>query len=186
MGLKKTHKGKKSKKQVGKGMGTHGRGARKAGKDKGHKGGIGMAGSGKRADHHKTRIINMYGNTYFGKSGVTSRSTKKDKRDRINLKTIESNLDTLGKKTSKGWEINLPNHKILGTGEVGEKIIIKAKEASKSAKEKVEKSGGEIVLPDKKSEEKSGEGKQEKSEKSEKKKEENKKDKSENSKKSKK
>ncbi len=142
MGLKKTHKTKKSKKQVGKGMGTHGRGARKAGKDKGHKGGLGMAGSGKRADHHKSRIINMYGNDYFGKSGVTSRSTKKDKRDRINLFDIQNKY--------KPGEINLENYKILGTGKVKDKFTIKAKEASKTAIEKVEAAGGKIIIPEKK------------------------------------
>ena len=138
MGLKKTHKSKKSKKQVGKGMGTHGRGARKAGKDKGHKGGLGMAGSGKRADQHKTKIINMYGNDYFGKSGVTSRSTKRDKRDRINLFDIQDKY--------KPGEVNLEGYKILGGGEIKDKFTIKAKEASKSAIEKVEKAGGKIIL----------------------------------------
>lgn len=142
MGLKKTHKAKKSKKQVGKGMGTHGRGARKAGKDKGHKGGLGMAGSGKRADQHKTKIINMYGNDYFGKSGVTSRSTKRDKRDRINLFDIQNKY--------KPGEINLENYKILGEGEIKDKFTIKAKEASKTAIEKVEKAGGKVILPEKK------------------------------------
>lgn len=167
MGLKKTHKGKKSKKQLGRGMGTHGRGARKAGKDKGHKGGRGMAGSGKRADHHKTRIINMYGNNYFGKSGITSRSTKRDKRDRINLFDIQNKY--------KPGEINLEGYKILGEGEIKGKFTIKAKEASKTAIEKVEAAGGKIILPEKKkdSKEKSGEEKQEKkSEKSESKKSE--------------
>jgi len=141
MGLKKTHKSKKSKKQVGKGMGTHGRGARKAGKDKGHKGGLGMAGSGKRADQHKSKIINMYGNDYFGKSGVTSRSTKKDKRDRINLFDIQNKY--------KPGEVNLESYKILGEGEIKDKFTIKAKEASKTAIEKVEKAGGKIVFPEK-------------------------------------
>ena len=168
MGLKKTHKGKKSKKQVGKGMGTHGRGARKAGKDKGHKGGLGMAGSGKRADQHKTRIIKMYGNDYFGKSGITSRGTKRDKRDRINLFDIQNKYQP--------GEINLENHKILGSGSIKGKYIIKAKEASKSAIEKVEAAGGKIILPEKNPKKKSGE---EKSEKKDKKSENNKKGKSE-------
>lgn len=138
MTLKKTHKSKKSKKQQGRGMGTHGRGARKAGKDKGHKGGRGMAGSGKRADQHKTKIINIYGNDYFGKGGVTSRSTKKDKRDRINLFDIQNKY--------KPGEVNLEDYKILGSGEIKDKFTIKAKEASKSAIEKVEKARGKIVL----------------------------------------
>ncbi len=163
----KTHKTKKAKKQRGKGMGTYGRGARKAGKDKGHHGGIGMAGSGKRADQKKTLIIKLHGNNYFGKQGVTSRSTKRKKREDISLRDINDKKEKLGKKTSKGWEINLENKKILGNGEVKDKLIITAKAASKSAIEKIEKAGGKIILPKKKEEiseekEKASEKKEEK------------------------
>lgn len=184
MGLKKTHKTKKVNKQKGRGMGTYGRGARKAGKDAGHKGGLGMAGSGKRADHKKLSVIKKYGNNYFGKMGATSKSNAKDKSDRINLRDIENKKEKIGKNTSKGWEINLKSYKVLGVGEINSKLIIKAKSASKSAIEKVGAAGGKIILPgkeeteekskDKESKEsskkKSGEGKQEKGEKSEKKK----------------
>jgi len=48
-----------------------------------------MSGSGKRADHKKTLITKLYGNKYFGKQGITSRGTKKDKTDKINLQQIE-------------------------------------------------------------------------------------------------
>ncbi len=162
MGLKKTHKTKKAKKQRGKGMGTYGRGARKAGKDKGHHGGIGMAGSGKRADQKKTLIIKLYGNNYFGKQGVTSKGTRRKKREDISLREINDKKEKLGKKTPKGWEINLENKKILGNGEVKDKLIITAKAASKPAIEKVEKAGGKIILPKKK--EKAGGKKEEASE----------------------
>ena len=64
----------------GRNQGTHGRGARKKAKGSGHRGGIGMAGSGKRADHKKTLITKLYGNKYFGKQGLTSRKTERDKR----------------------------------------------------------------------------------------------------------
>ena len=125
--------------------GTHGRGARKKGKGSGHRGGVGMAGSGKRADQKKTLINKKYGHGYFGKSGITSKRTAKDKRDRINLQEIFQSLDKY-KKTSKGYEIDLSNYKILGKGEISEKLIITAKEASTSALEKVRKAGGEIIL----------------------------------------
>jgi large subunit ribosomal protein L15 len=178
----KTHKTKKSKKQRGKGMGTYGRGARKAGKDSGHRGGIGMAGSGKRADHKKTLITKIYGNNYFGKQGITSKSTKRKKREDISLREIQDKKEKLGKKTSKGWEFNLENKKILGNGEAKDKFIITAKAASKSAIEKVEAAGGKIILPKKKEELK--EKIEEKSEKPEKEKAGDKKSK-ENSKKEK-
>tara|TARA_Y100000310_G_scaffold221576_1_gene223145 strand:+ start:2074 stop:2556 length:483 start_codon:yes stop_codon:yes gene_type:complete len=147
----KTKKRKKSSRMHGRAMGTHGYGARKKHKKSGHKGGKGMSGSGKRADHKKTLINKLYGNKYFGKQGITSRGTKKDKKDRINLQEIELNLETyikkeIAKKTKDGFEINLNNYKILGKGEIKNKLIIKAKEASKSAIEKVKETGGEIQL----------------------------------------
>jgi large subunit ribosomal protein L15 len=145
----KTKKRKKSSRYKGRGMGTHGTGARKNKRKSGHKGGKGMAGSGKRADHKKTRITKIYGHEYFGKKGITSKGTKKDKRKRINLQEIETNLEKYGKEKNKGYEIDLKNYKILGDGEVKHKLIIKAKEASKSAIEKVKKAGGEIILPTK-------------------------------------
>ena len=142
----KTKKRKKSSRMHGRKMGTHGGGARKKRKKSGHKGGKGMSGSGKRADHKKTLITKLYGHDYFGKKGITSRKTERDKRRRINLGTIEKNLDTYGKRTTKGWEVNLPKYKILGEGEIKNKLIIKAKEASKSALDKVKKAGGEIII----------------------------------------
>ncbi len=142
----KTHKTKKSKGMRGKGMGGHGWGARKKHKKTGHKGGKGMSGSGKRADHKKTLITKLYGNKYFGKQGITSQGTKRDTRNRINLQTIEINLEKYGKQIGGKFEINLKNYKILGTGEVKNKLIIKAKQASKSAIKKVKEKGGEILL----------------------------------------
>jgi large subunit ribosomal protein L15 len=133
-------------------MGTHGWGARKKHKKTGHRGGKGMSGSGKRADHKKTLVNKLYGNKYFGKQGITSRGTKRDKGKRINLKQIELNLEKYSQKTSKGFEINLKDYKILGEGEVKSKLIITAKQASKTAIEKVKKLGGEIILPVRKKE----------------------------------
>ena len=113
-----------------------------------------MSGSGKRADQKKTLVLKLYGHHYFGKQGVTSRGTKRDKRKRINLRTIETNLDNfvkkgIAKKTKEGFEINLHDFKILGSLEeykLKNKLVIKAKEASRSAIEKVKNAGGEIQL----------------------------------------
>ncbi len=142
----KTHKRRKSSRMHGHGRGTHGWGERKKHRKKGHKGGKGMSGSGKRADQKKTLVIKLYGNKYFGKQGITSRGTRRDKGKRINLFSIEQNLETYGKKQGDKWEINLEGYKVLGTGEVRNKLIIKAKEASESAMEKVKKKGGEIQV----------------------------------------
>lgn len=139
----KTHKRKKESRMHGKNMGTHGGGARKKRKGSGHRGGKGMSGSGKRADHKKTLVQKLYGHGYFGKKGITSIGTKRDKRDRINLEQIQKEI---GKYKNEKGEVVLKNYKILGKGEVSEKLIIKAKEASKSAIEKVKKASGEIIL----------------------------------------
>ncbi len=146
----KTKKRTKASRMHGRRMGTHGWGARKKHKKTGHRGGKGMSGSGKRADHKKTLVIKLYGHGYFGKQGITSKGSQKDKTNRINLQLIEKNLQNYGKKVGDKFEINLKSYKILGTGEVKNKLIIKAKEASKSAITKVKKAGGEIILPTKK------------------------------------
>ena len=146
---KKTHKRRKSGRMLGRGAGSYGWGARKKHKKAGHKGGVGMSGTGKRADQKKTLVIKLYGNNYFGKQGVTSRGTKRDTRKRISLWTIEQNLETYGKKVGDKWEVNLEKYKILGNDDVKHKLVIKALQASKSAIEKVKKAGGEIVLSEK-------------------------------------
>ena len=139
-------KRKKASRRHGRKMGTSGHGARKKAKKSGHRGGKGMSGSGKRADHKKTLITKLYGGKYFGKQGITSRGTKINKTKKINLRDIEKNLENYGRKTDKEYEINLKNHKILGTGKVKNKLIIKANSASKLAIEEVKKAGGEIIL----------------------------------------
>jgi large subunit ribosomal protein L15 len=150
----KTKKRKKSSRMHGKNMGTHGGGARKKRKGSGHRGGTGMSGSGKRADHKKTLVLKLYGNKYFGKGGITSKGTKRDTRKRINIGDIQANY--------KPGEINLSKYKILGKGEVKEKFVITALEASKSAIEKIKKVGGSIdTLKKEKVEEKKKAGKKE-------------------------
>lgn len=148
----KIKKRKKSSRMHGKGMGTHGWGARKKHKKSGHRGGKGMAGTGKRADHKKSLVIKLYKGKYFGKQGITSKGTKRDKRDRINLQTIEQNIKKyiekgLAKKITGGYKIELKNYKILGSSKeyaVKNKLIIKSREASQTAIDKVKEKGGEI------------------------------------------
>lgn len=154
MSLKKTKKRKKASRMRGRGQGTHGWGARKKHKKSGHRGGKGMAGTGKRADQKKTLVTKLYGHGYFGKQGITSRGTEKEKRLRINIRDIEMNIESLmkkgvAKKTEKGIEVNLSEYKILDFSEEYKprnKFFIKAAQASKSAVEKVKKAGGEILL----------------------------------------
>ncbi len=142
----KLKKRSKSSRYHGRGMGTDGGGSRKNRKKSGHKGGIGMAGSGKRGDQKKTLVLKLYGNDYFGKQGVTSRGTKRDTRQRINVGDIELHLEKYGVKKGNSWEVNLKNYKILGSGEVKNKLNVVCLEISASAKEKIEKAGGTVTV----------------------------------------
>ena len=143
----KTKKRKKSSRYHGRKRGTCGTGARKKMKGSGHRGGKGMAGTGKRADQKKTLILKLYGHDYFGKQGITSKKTERDKRKRINLDSIYKNLESFGKRKGDAYEINLNSYKILaGQLEIKKKLIITAQSSSGSAIEKVEKAGGKIIL----------------------------------------
>jgi large subunit ribosomal protein L15 len=134
-----THKRKKSTRMHGRKMGTHGGGARKKRKGHGHRGGRGMSGTGKRSGQKITLVAKLPKGKYFGKKGVTSLGTKRDKLLKINLRDISAKY--------KPGEIELSKHKILGAGEIKGKFVIKALSASKSAIEKVKAAGGEIILP---------------------------------------
>lgn len=144
----KLKKKRKSKRMRGKGMGTHGWGARKKHLGSGHRGGKGMAGTGKTAGHRKSQIIHLYGTEYFGRRGITSRPTKRKKENIINLSELQENLEALKKKYMKNEILNLEKYKILGDGEIKEKIVIKARAVSESAKEKIEKAGGKVIVPE--------------------------------------
>jgi ribosomal protein L18E len=80
----------------------------------------------------------LYGNKYFGKKGITSKRTAKKRTNTINLRGLNK---------YKEKEINLKDYKILGDGEITKAITITAKAFTKSAKQKIEKVGGKIIVP---------------------------------------
>lgn len=132
----------------GRGMGTHGWGSRKKHVGtSGHRGGIGMSGTGKMAGHKKTLITKLYGTGYFGKQGITSKSTKRKHNEVMNVADVQRNIEMLKKEYgNKEGVIEMKDYKILGDGEISIKVTIKAKSASKSAIEKIEKAGGKLIL----------------------------------------
>src|SRR3989338_7951032 len=69
---------------------THGWGAKKKHRGKGHQGGAGMAGTGKRADTKKPSI--WKDTKYFGKHGFVSK-TPKIKINPINVGYIEQHIN---------------------------------------------------------------------------------------------
>lgn len=116
-------------------------GFRQKRKGHGNTGGRGMAGSGKRADHKKQKILESVKGEYFGKKGFTSRKSERRKNKVINLDQVRERFE--------GDKIELKGYKILGKGE-GFRGVIVAAAASKTAVEKMEKAGGSIELPKKK------------------------------------
>lgn len=143
---------RKRKSSRQRGSQTHGRGAKERTRGSGNRGGVGMAGSGKRADQKKTLVIKLTGgNNYFGKSKTLRRGNVAKKLEPINLKTIEKNIESMiklgrAKENKEFYEINLEKNKILGDGEIKIKVKIFAGAASASAIEKIKNAGGEIII----------------------------------------
>lgn len=138
----KTHKRKKNSRI--RGARTVGWGFRQKHKGHGNRGGFGMAGTGKRADHKKQVALESdtkKKKRYFGKQGVTSRGTEIAKYEKINLYAVKDNMFT-----KEGCKIDLGKHKILGHGD-GFKAEITALAATEGAIAKMEKAGGKIILP---------------------------------------
>jgi large subunit ribosomal protein L15 len=139
--------GKKRKKVTRhRGTHTHSRGAKKKARGKGHRGGIGKAGTGKRADHKKS-MYSEKGESYFGKSKVR----RAEKKVIVEIVNLEANIDTyvnkkIGKKEKDQYEFDFKKFKIIGKDAHGIKMKIHAKAASKGAIEAVKKDGGEILI----------------------------------------
>jgi len=118
---------------------THSRGFKKKARGKGHRGGVGNSGSGKRADHKKNTSLKRHNRKkYFGKDKISRKKTSKP------LETI--NLRDISEKFPGGGEVNLKGYKVLAQGDLKEKIKITASAASKSAIDKIKKAGGEFIL----------------------------------------
>lgn len=143
---------KRKKVERYRGSKTHGCGSMKKRRGAGNRGGRGLAGTGKRAGQRKMWILKHFGKSYFGKKGFKIHYKKIEIKG-INLKYIEEHLNEIiekgfGKKENDKISIDLGKmgyNKLLGSGDVKNKFIIKTKFFSKNAKEKLEKKGGEIV-----------------------------------------
>jgi len=141
---------KRKKKSRQRGSHTHGWGAKKKHRGAGHRGGRGMAGSGKRADTIKP---SLWKEDYFGKHGFVKKGVKREIKP-INISYVEENIERLVKenvavKDGAAYKIDiskLGRNKILGDGEATRKYIIKAEYASKGAIAKIKKAGGEVSL----------------------------------------
>jgi len=130
---------------------THGWGAKKKHRGKGHQGGAGMAGTGKRADSKKPSI--WKDEKYFGKHGFVSKSRTPDINP-VNISYIELHIGKfLASNTIKNesgvYVVELEKlgfNKLLASGRVSLKFKISTPYASKSAVEKVKEAGGEVTI----------------------------------------
>jgi len=140
---------KRKKNSRARGEWTHGWGAKKKHRGAGHRGGRGLAGSGKRGDAKKPRY--WHDTKYFGKNGFSS---LKIKVKAIGLSHLDSMIETLLKNGKAQINkdiiiINLKNihyQKLLGTGKTNKKLEITVETASEKAIEKIKKAGGNVIL----------------------------------------
>lgn len=140
---------KRKKQSRYRGTHTHGGGAKKKRRGSGHRGGVGMSGGGKRADHKKQMIFKIYGKDYFGKHGFKRPLNKVVHVEVLNLEDLDKNLKNyltkkLITKENDIYVVNLKNlgyDKLLGSGSTKNKYkIIGA--VSEKAKSKIEEVGG--------------------------------------------
>jgi len=114
---------------------THGRGGKKKARGSGHRGGFGMAGTGKRGDQRKTSILKLGMETYFGKRHTKMNFSRK-------LRTL--NLDRISESIKENADFS--DYKVVGKLNRNIKLHIIAGAASPSAVKSVEKHGGKITV----------------------------------------
>lgn len=114
-----------------------------------------MAGTGKRADSKKP---SFWKSPYFGKYGFVNPNPKKNKCIvAISLKNVEDKLNSwkaAGFVREENGKVvvdlgKLGYNKLLSNGGVTKKLKISVLYASKSAVERVEKAGGEVLTSEK-------------------------------------
>lgn len=115
----------------------------------GLKGGKGFAGLGK----HKWIWLNKYYRDHWGRHGFTSHHPSREDTT-INLLEIQENLPFfadmgIAKNENGLWYVDLSQiniTKLLGSGKVTEKMIVKVAKASKQAQKKLQEAGGGVEL----------------------------------------
>jgi len=124
---------------------THGWGRVGQHRKSGGRGGFGHAGMHK----HKWSYTVKYAKNHFGKKGFTRPRSTVNIKNVINVGDIESlmlNVETkfVDNKIFIDLE-SLGYDKLLGSGQITRPVIIKVKEATEKAREKVIKSGGKVL-----------------------------------------
>lgn len=139
---------KRNKKSRIRGTRSGGHGAKKKHRGKGSRGGVGMAGTGKKAGQ-KISLVKMHHPGYLGKKGfirhVPGKKLKSINLGDINLRLAQFEKEGVAKKTSAGFELSLSKYKVLSKGELNQKMIITAGGFSAKAKEKISAQGSKVV-----------------------------------------
>lgn len=114
----------------------------------------GSKGNRKVGRHkHLWSYVSTYEPDYFGKSGFTSPRSLKVKNNPINLQKLcelapsEKDGKNIIDLTSLGYT------KLLGSGKINKPLSVTVLSASKTAQEKVEQAGGEVIVASKDNEE---------------------------------
>lgn len=129
---------------------THGRG-KKAGRGAGLRGGTGNAGLHK----HKVMMMLKYDPDHFGRHGFKRPQEVVSAKITMNVGDVQEGIDKLladGYAQKKGDRtvVDLTKmgvDKLLGFGQVSQRLEIVVSESSAKAKEKVQGAGGSIVGP---------------------------------------
>jgi len=165
-------KNKKSKSVRMRGTSSHGWGHKKKHRGAGHRGGVGLAGTGKRGDVKKCSVLTnalklrksisaskgiklakvQFGQDYFGKRGFTSIKTKK--QNVLSLSYIENNFENMidnGLIVKNKDELILDTvllkyDKVLGKGKFTRKINFIVNSISASAQKRIEELNGKVEI----------------------------------------
>ncbi|MFQ6127647.1 MAG: uL15m family ribosomal protein [Thermoplasmata archaeon] len=129
---------------------THGKG-KKAGRGAGKRGGRGKAGLHK----HKYMTAVKMKDPYFGDYGFKRHPSLVVRKNTINLSEVEERLDEIilegfAEKSKNIVRVDLEKmgiDKLLGRGQIRTKMKILVGEATDSAIEKVQKAGGDVIIP---------------------------------------
>ena len=145
------HKRKKHFKFRGHRM--QGYGSHKKHRGGGSRGGRGMAGMHK----HKWSYTVKYGKGIFGKHGFKPQNVAKE-LPAVNLRYLDENAERLlneklAAKYGDATRINVTKlgfGKVLGGGQLQNKLIVEAQSFSEEAKKKIEEAGGQALIAEKK------------------------------------
>jgi large subunit ribosomal protein L15 len=165
-------KQKRTKVSRMRGTSSHGGGHKKKRRGAGHRGGIGLSGSGARGDQKKTAVLSgsssffkilsaqkgvpvkelMKKYMHFGKKGF--KSLNKTSNEVLSINYIETNFDKMvaegliiKEKTEFIFNATAAGYdKVLGRGKISKKVTIIVEEISALAKQRVEEAGGKVIL----------------------------------------